>query len=287
MKKFFVSIMLMINFMTIVSLAQETPNVFTYKVGSVEICLLSEGQGTGNSNIFVGATPEIIQQCLNDGSYPNSCNAFLLRLKGKNVLVDTGYGRNLIDNLKSVGVSPEQINAVLITHAHGDHIGGMLKDGQAVFANAELYLSKKEYDFCMDESDRNANARAVIDAYKSKLHTFDANTIDAKPKELFSGIRAIAALGHTPGHTMYMVESGKEKLLIWGDLTHAMAIQMPYPNVAMTYDTNCEMAIAARTKILNYVADNNIAIAGMHIAFPGIGKITKAATGGYVFTEVK
>jgi len=83
------------------------------------------------------------------------------------------------------------------------------------------------------------------------------------------------------------VESGSEKMLIWGDLTHAMAIQMPYPQVAMTYDTNSDMAIAARKKVLEYVAKNNIPVAGMHTAFPGMGKITKAPDGGYLHTPLK
>ena len=279
MKKYI--IILIVSFMTISVFAQENSNVFTYKFGSVEVYLLSEGQNTGKSNIFVGATPEMIQKCLPEGTYPNSCNAFLVRLSGKNILIDTGYGRNLFDNLKSVGVSPEQVDAILITHAHGDHIGGLLKDGQAAFPNAELYISKAEND------NITGNARNAVEAYKSKLRIFEPKETDANPDVLLAGIRAIAAYGHTPGHTLYMIESGSEKFLIWGDLTHALAIQMPYPQVAMTYDKNTEMAIASRKKILEYVAANKITVAGMHNAFPGMGNITKAQDGGYTYTPLK
>ena len=287
MKKYFKCILLMVGLTPMIVLAQETPNVFTYKVGTVEVCLLSEGQATGNSSIFVGATPEMIQKSLPDGSYPRSCNAFLIRIAGKNILVDTGFGRALFDNLKSLGVTPEQVDAVLITHVHGDHIGGMLKDEQAAFPKAELYMSRSEHDYGMNGDARNANARKVIEVYRSKLRLFQPAEIGAKPHTLFPGIQAVAAYGHTPGHTLYMVESGKDKLLIWGDLTHAMAIQMPYPQVAMTYDTNTDMAIAARKKVLEYVAKNNILVAGMHTAFPGMGKITKAPDGGYLHTPVQ
>jgi len=264
-------------------LAQENPNIFTYKLGTVEVCLLSEGQATGNSSIFVGATPEMIQKSLPEDSYPRSCNAFLVRIPGKNILVDTGTGHNLLENLKSLGVTPEQIDAVLITHVHGDHIGGMLKDDKATFSNAELYMSRAEHDFSMNDA-RNAGAQKMIEAYQSKLHLFQPAEIDEQPQNLLPGIPAVAAYGHTPGHTLYMVESGSDKLLIWGDLTHAMAIQMPYPQVAMTYDSNTDMAIAARKKVLEYVAKNNIPVAGMHTAFPGMGKITKAPEGGYLYT---
>ena len=282
MKKIFGCIILIFS-ITVVMFAQENPNIYKYKVGALEVCLLSEGQGTGKSSIFVGATPEMIQKCVPDGTFPNSCNAFLIRMPGKTILVDTGYGRNLFDNLKSFGVAPEQVDAVLLTHMHGDHIGGMLKDGNVVFTKAELYIAKPEHDYWMSDEANNPNARKVIEAYQARLKLFQPAEIDAKPNSLFPGVQAVASFGHTPGHTSFMVVSGKEKLLIWGDLTHAMAIQMTYPQVAMTYDVNLDMAIAFRKKVLEHVAKNNIPIAGMHIAFPGMGKITKASVEGYTF----
>ncbi len=284
MKKFFGCLMLAISLTSVITSAQENPNVFTYKVGAFEVCLLSEGQNTGKSSIFVGATPEMLQKCVPDGTFPNSCNTFLVRMPGKTILVDTGYGRNLFDNLKSFGVTPEQIDVILLTHMHGDHIGGMLKDGQATFSKAEVYLAKPEHDYWMSDEAKNPNARKVIETYQSKLHLFQPAEIDKKPNALFTGMQAVASYGHTPGHTSFMVVSGKDKFLIWGDLTHAMAIQITYPQVAMTYDVNPDMAIASRKKVLEYVAQNNIPIAGMHIAFPGMGKIAKASAGGYSYT---
>ena len=287
MKKFFGYIMMLYGLTPAIVSAQESPNVFKYKMGTVEVCLLSEGQATGNSSTFVGATPEMIQKCLPDGIFPRSCNAFLIRISGKNILVDTGYGRVLFENLKLLGVTPEQIDAVLITHVHSDHIGGMLIDDKAAFPNAELYISKPEYDYSMNGDARNVAARKAIGAYQSKLHLFQPAEIDAQLQSLFPGIQAVAAYGHTPGHTLYMVESGREKLLIWGDLTHAMAIQMPYPQVAMTYDINTEMAVAARKKVLEYVVKNNIPVAGMHTAFPGMGRLSAASDGGYRHTPLQ
>jgi glyoxylase-like metal-dependent hydrolase (beta-lactamase superfamily II) len=279
--------MLLVSLTTIIVSAQEkTPNVFTYKVGAFEVSLLSEGQGLARSGMLVGATPAMMEKCLKDGACPNSCNAFLVRMPGKMVLVDTGYGPNLVNNLKSLGVSPEQIDAILITHMHGDHIGGILNNDRPAFPNAEIYISKPEYDYIMSDGARNPTAaRKVIDICQANLRFFQPTEIDAKPTVLFPGINAVAAFGHTPGHTLYMVESGKEKLLIWGDLTHAMAIQMPYPQVAVSYDVNPDMAIAARKKVLAYAAKKKIPVAGMHHAFPGMGTIKKKSA-GYLFTPI-
>lgn len=230
-----------------------------------------------------------------NGNFPNATNAFLVRSSGKNILIDAGYGRNLFTNLKSAGLDANQIDIVLITHMHGDHIGGLLTDGKPSFPNAAFYLSQKEYDYWMSndemiklaENRRGSfqSARRVIAAYKNNLHLFQPDAIDADAHMMLPNIQGITAYGHTPGHTCFMIGSGKQKLLIWGDLTHAMAIQMKYPQVAVTYDVNPEQAIIYRKAILEYVAKNNIPIAGMHIAFPGIGNV-ETAEEGYVFTSI-
>jgi hypothetical protein len=97
------------------------------------------------------------------------------------------------------------------------------------------------------------------------------------------GFYGIATPGHTPGHTSFMVESGADKFLVWGDITHATAIQMPYPAVAVTYDTHPEQAIATRQKVLDYVTRHHIPVAGAHIAYPGMGEIVDNRNNGYLF----
>ncbi len=285
MKNFFGYFLMMVGTMN-VAFGQANPDIFTYKIGAFEISLLSEGQQSGKTSILLGASPEMLQKCAPDGTFPNAVNAFLLRTSDKIILIDAGYGRKLFDNLQSLGVTADQVNVVLITHMHGDHIGGLLRDGKVAFPGAEVYLAQPEHDYWSAGSDaKGQNARAVIAAYKDKLHLFQPVEPDAKTNNVIPGIRGIAAYGHTPGHTLFLVESGKEKMLVWADLTHAMAIQMPYPQVAVTYDVDPNQAIVSREKILQYVTKNKIQIAGMHIAFPAMGKVTKAkAPEGYVFT---
>jgi glyoxylase-like metal-dependent hydrolase (beta-lactamase superfamily II) len=257
------------------------------------VILLSEGAAERDTSLFVGASPEQVRKYVPTGTYVTATNAFLVRMPDRLVLVDTGYGRELFKNLKSVGVEPEQIDAVLLTHMHGDHIGGLVRDGKPAFPKAAIFVAQQERDYWTSEEIMNTfpvdkrggfkNSMAVMAACGSAVRTFDP--VADEDAELLPGVRPIAAFGHTPGHTLYMVDSNGSRLLIWGDLTHASAIQMPAPEVAMTYDTDPAMAIASRLAVLKYVAENNIPVAGMHVPLPGMGTVS-AADAGYVFTPV-
>ena len=274
--------------------AQSNENVKTVSVGNFKISLLSEGQQRGKTDILIGATPEMLQKYVPDHTFPNAVNAFLVQMPDKNVLIDAGFGRNLFDNMLSLGVSPEKIDMILLTHMHGDHIGGLLQSEQIAFPNAELYLPQPEYDYWMSDDAMNrlpenrrggfVQARKVISVYKSKLHLFEPIEPEMNESNLFPGFRGIAAYGHTPGHTGYLIESANEQLLVWGDLAHAMNIQMPCPDVAVTYDVDPMQAVSARKKLLRYISKNKIPVAGMHIAFPGMGKITESDEEGYIFS---
>jgi glyoxylase-like metal-dependent hydrolase (beta-lactamase superfamily II) len=274
-------LLILIGMATISVQAQSNSPLFSENVGGYKVYLLSEGQQKGNTGILIGATPEMIAEQIPDGAFPNASNAFLIQTPDKNILVDTGFGRLLFDNLESIGLDAGQIDVVLITHMHGDHIGGLLKDGQAAFPNAELYIAQPEHDYWVNQN--NAGAINVIKAYEKQLNLFEPNELENIITPLLPGITPVAAYGHTPGHTVFLVESNEDKLLIWGDLTHAMAIQMPYPQVAVTYDVNPEEAVQSRKVILKYVAENKIPIAGMHIAYPAVGEIKSVCGKGYEF----
>ena len=279
-----------------VTSAQDTDdNVVTFALGSFDITILSEGTQTRKTDNLIGLTPEIQQKYAPEGTYQIAINAFLVRTPEQNILVDAGLGNNLLENLKDMELTPEQINVVLITHMHGDHIGGLLKDGNVVFPNAEIYIPQPEYDHWMSDAAMNQapesrrggfqQARNVIQAYKHKLHLFHPAGLGSATQNLFPGFQGVAAYGHTPGHTGYMIESDNDKMLIWADLTHAMSIQIPHPEVAFGADTNPNQAIATRKNILEYVSKNKIPVAGMHIVSPGIGDVRKSKTenGGYIF----
>ena len=278
------------------SFAQETKDIFKYQLGDYEVFLLSDGQQTGNSSILLDAAPQMQEKYIPQGTFSNAYNTFLIKAPGRNILIDAGVGAKLFENLKAIDLTPEQIDILLLTHLHGDHIGGMMKNGEKIFNRADIYISQPERDYWMSDEemlkkpenqrDGFKQAQAVIKAYESQINYFNPNLTEEKTEILLPGFTPIAAYGHTPGHTMYMVESNDQKLLVWGDLTHAMAIQMPCPEVAVTYDTDKLQAVESRKRVLKYVSKNKIPVAGMHIAFPAIGSV-KADGNGYVFEEAK
>jgi glyoxylase-like metal-dependent hydrolase (beta-lactamase superfamily II) len=280
-------LLLMAGMVAASAVAQPTErNIYSFSVGDSEIVLLSEGQNSGRTNILIGAAPETIAWYASAGTFPMATNAFLVKMPDRTVLVDTGNGRELWNNLAAVGVSPEQIDVLLVTHMHGDHIGGMLRDGKAAFPNAELYLPQPEYDYWTASEMTDRAAAEAIEPYRDRLHRFTPDALEERANPLFEGLQAIAAYGHTPGHTMYLVESRGERMLIWGDLTHAMAFQMPYPEIAVTYDVDPRQAARARVETLRFVLEESIPFAGMHVPYPGMGAIAPSGSGGYQYSPL-
>lgn len=197
-----------------------------------------------------------------DGA-PATVSTFYMETEGTGILFDAGNGdaeSGLLKGLEALQLSPEDIKCIMLTHFHGDHIGGLVKDGKAVFPNAALWAPRVEYDAWMAMEGSNAQVVQTMDIYKDSLHLF--NIGDALP----GGIRAIPAYGHTPGHTLYQ----KGEVLIIADLMHGAAIQMKYPDICASYDMDPVKAAQVRKEILQYVKENNLIMAGMHLPEPAV-----------------
>lgn len=276
--------------------AQAAGDKASIKVGQAEVNLLTEGAAEGNTSLLVGADEALIKRYVPSGTYPTAANAFLIRTPDARILVDAGYGRKLFDNLQGLGVTPEQVDVVLLTHMHMDHIGGLLRDGKPAFPKAKVYVAEQERAYWWNaplsgsmpqaQQERFKQAKDTLKAYGDRVIVFTPGELGSQIADLLPGIKAIAAYGHTPGHTMFLLGSGTDQLLFWGDLTHAAAIQMPVPTVAMTYDINSKAAVATRLKVMRYVADNKLTVAGAHIPLPGMGTLAAGANDGYVFTPL-
>ncbi len=213
-------------------------------------------------SIFVDAHGNSMENPEAHDCVPSSVSVFLLEKNGIRILFDSGYGASescLPSVLAEMGISSDEIDFVFITHMHGDHIGGMTKDGKAAFARAEVYVSRKEHDFWMSMTpDKNMKQRDFISSYEGRIHLFDNNAV------LPGNVESIPAPGHTPGHTIF--RSGN--LLVVGDILHGAEVQLRNPDICATYDINKEAAVSSRRNVLEYASEHRLTMAGVHFPVP-------------------
>ena len=195
---------------------------------------------------------------LQDG-IPSSVCAFLVKADGKNILFDAANGApdsRLMSVMDSCGVAPDAVDYIFITHMHGDHIGGLMKDDTAAFPNAELYINKVEYDAWMAAPQESLLAMAK--AYEGRLKTFAVSDV------LPCGVEAIEAYGHTAGHTVYKIGNN----LIVGDIMHGVALQLEHPQYCARFDADHEQSIRTRKEIVKMGQEMGLRLYGMHFPSP-------------------
>lgn len=225
----------------------------------------NEGEKNNPRDLFADAPDALIDSLgLADGM-PASISTFLLRTEGHNVLFDAGLGPkmggHMAQRLAAIGLTPDSIDILCLTHLHTDHIGGMMGDEGPVFRNAQVYLGQVEYDAWVNQmpAEKAGLQQAMAQMYHDQLHLF------AFADTLPCGIVAIDAVGHTPGHTVFQ----KGELLVIGDLMHGLALQQEHPEYNSNYDMDKAQSVASRKRILDYARTQGLVMAGMHLPDPG------------------
>lgn len=211
--------------------------------------------------LFPDAPDSLIAELGLEEGIPASVSAFLVKTDGNEILFDAANGApdsQLMPVLESLQTTADEIDYIFITHLHGDHIGGLLKEGEAVFSNAVIYINKIEHDAWMAMEGRQSEGlRNICNAYGERVKTFTPED------ELPCGIEAVEAYGHTPGHTAYRVGDA----LIAGDVMHGTALQARYPEFSAGFDMDKEMSVKTRRAILK-MAEEGVKVYGMHFPAP-------------------
>ena len=274
---------------------------YRHQVGAFEVIALSDGAVDLPVALFSNADPaEAAKVLAAAASGPDklstAVNAFLVNTGDKLVLIDSGAGKlfgptlgRFAANLAAFGIDPASVDVIAMTHLHPDHFGGLLNaDAKIAFPNAQFIVSETDMNFWRDEAIAAkvpADSKPFFDQARAVTTPFlEAKKYSplADGKEIVPGITAIAAPGHTPGHTMYRVTSGNESLLIWGDIVHSVALQFAHPEWAIAFDTDAAVGTATRKKVYDMAANDKLMVAGAHIPFPGIGHVVKAGA-AYAF----
>ena len=256
-----------------------TSAMATRRIGDIEVTAFSDGILPASNAFAVGVDPAEAARLsgVPEGGVVNiPVNAFLLKFRGKMALVDTGSSDTqgptlgfLIPRLAAFGVAAAAIDYIFITHAHPDHTNGLLSpQGEVNYPNAELIMHEREANFWLErqsaESDSErlkrgtAAARRTIGPYRERLRK-------VADGEVMNGISAISSNGHTPGHTAWLLHSGRDGLIFWGDTVHIETLQVPRPDVVMVYDLDQDAARNSRMSMFERVVSENLCVAGAHV----------------------
>jgi glyoxylase-like metal-dependent hydrolase (beta-lactamase superfamily II) len=280
----------------------QVPGVHHRRVGEMIVTTLSDGFVDPPTEAVEVITPAEAEAMILAGTgrpKPRiSVNMFALRWPDRTVLVDAGSGTmmgptcgRMPDNMAAAGIRPEEVGTILLTHVHPDHSGGITSDaGAALFPNADIVVHEAEIAHWSDDARMSAaterqrvryfeGGRFRLRPYDGRIRTFRDGD------EVLPGITALLCDGHTPGHCAYRIRSGTEEILIWGDTVHVPEIQVPRPDVYMMYDFDGPKAAASRAAVLALAERDDLLIGGMHLHFPGLGRVT-ARDGTYqILTE--
>ena len=271
----------------------QAPGFYRAMLGDFEITALSDG--TIDLDVAkllaepAAKTDAALSRAFVKGPVETSVNAFLVNTGTKLVLIDAGAGTlfgptvgKLLASLQAAGYKPEQVDDVFITHMHPDHVGGLSANGQRVFPNATLHADKRDSDFWLSQANLDKapdgmkgffqGAMASVNPYVAagKYQPFEA---DGEP---VPGVRTLASVGHTAGHTSCLVESKGQRLLVIGDLIHVAAVQFADPGVTISFDSDAKAAAVSRDKLFKLAAQDGALVGAAHLQFPGLGHLRAA-----------
>jgi glyoxylase-like metal-dependent hydrolase (beta-lactamase superfamily II) len=271
----------------------QAPGFYRTMLGDFEITALSDGTvDLDVARLLAEPAPKTdaaLAKAFVHGPLETSVNAYLVNTGTKLVLIDAGAGAlfgptlgKLLASLQAAGYKPEQVDDIFLTHLHPDHVGGLSANGVRIFPNATLHADKRDSDFWLSKArlDQAApdskgyfqGAMASVDPYVAagRYEPFEA---DGEP---VPGVHTLASVGHTAGHTSYLVQSKGQQLLVIGDLIHVAAVQFSTPGVTIAFDSDAKAAALSRAAVFRVAAKEGALVGAAHLQFPGLGHLRAA-----------
>ncbi len=269
-------------------------DISTYTVGSMKIVRIVDS-ADGVPVKFMFGDKNVINELVPTGMCPNSISSYVIETKEGLYLIDSGFGDikpgAMYRNFLKAGYNPDEVKLVLLTHMHGDHLGGLTKDGKKAFKNAQIYVLDTELAFwknrdntpsvpesqrfCFDEVEK------LLRVYAKQVKTF------REGERVVPWLTPISVPGHTAGHTMFELNWEGEKRYIWGDIIHCLDVQAQHLEVTVIWDNDRDMARASRMKALELVADTDVPVFGEHLKSPGVAKFYRDPKGGYRYVLIE
>ena len=284
-------------------LGTQSQYFYRFNLGGAEVTVVSDGAlGLGDpKGTFTGVPDEELRKMLSDNFLsPTNVvleqNSPIVNLGDKLVLFDTGMGtaKNFgpttgrqQKSMTEAGIKPEDIDAVVFSHGHIDHIGGVVDDNNKVlFPNAQFYIAESDFNYWTDYDKAGPKLKEFVDhARKNLLPVRDRLVFYKDEQEFLPGVQALSAPGHTVGHSIFVISSGGKSFAYTADLTHHPILLMEKPRMEFAYDTDPKQAAGSRVKMLDMLAANKIPVLAYHYPWPGVGHIAKTGEGFHYVPE--
>lgn len=276
------------------------PKFWRYRLGAFELTTLSDSEAfiDGPFPLIGANAPEAdVLALMRDNRLPEKryqpgFSPTVLNTGKELILFDTGNGANgfvprphggwLAAQLGPAGFKREDIDIVVLTHGHPDHIGGMIEGGAPLFPNARYVISTIENDFWAPAGKHSGELEKFASVYRAHTSDVAARFSFIKPgDDVVTGVRAVEAYGHTPGHLAFMIESEAKAVLFWGDCAHHHVASLARPDWHCVFDTDREAAAKTRKRIFDMVATERLAVIGYHMPFPSLGHVERLNAGSY------